>query len=306
MCRRPFFIGMPTGPIHPGTYGMTFKSFFLLLVAAVVSSAAIAGCSLAKPSSKILLQTTLKAAAAGSAAATNHEIGAGVQREWEQTLAPGESIYAARFSFDRATWSDIWSRPDVFLVIERDGGKRIVVPEIEYDWNYTPKVFNFRCPTLQSGERCVLRVYDDDGTADKVFKSLLTTPVHVQAGVNVPLIPVPAVVGEARASGVIQLLAEKDAKTLVLEGPDAIAAADFQVPSTAPWTLQGRFRQGNTDYGAVSLTHVHAHPLPGYIRNLLTPRLLFWGTLTCGLLVLAGGVNSLRRTKVQFAEEKLR
>jgi hypothetical protein len=227
--------------------------------------ASLVSCSARTPGTKFLLQTSLELLSTAASAKAIEELGKGMQKQWDEELAPGESLYAVKFSFQRATWSDFWSRPDIFLIVEREGGKRLVIPEVEHDWNYSDKLISFRCPTLAPGEKCALRVYDDDGTADRVFKSLLQTELSIRANAQLgrKLSPqlISAVNGELTVNGKIRLLQPQDVVAVVLDAPEAIAAAEFQVPTaTGPWTMEGTFRHKEVDFGKVSLTQGSSTP----------------------------------------------
>lgn len=255
---------------------------------------------------KPVVEAVLKVVAMAAAAEASREATAGLQRHFEKTAAPGESIYSVNFNFDRAAWSDFWSRPDVFLVLEKEGGEKLLIPDIEYDWDYGPKVCSFRCPTLRPGSRCVLRLYDDDAASDAVWKTIMTTAVDWEASAVAkpgPLLAPPlrglvAMHAEVAAEGKLQLLTPAQASAIVLDAPDAIAVARFTIPNERPgqlWEMQGQFRSDGTDMGEVSFKHWYTNPAPSLVGSLLTPNVVFWTVFASGLIFIASRLRWRRQ-----------
>lgn len=268
---------------------------FLVLIA-VGTNVLLPQPVLAQPNKvRPVVEAVLKVVAVAAAAEASREATAGLQRHFEKTVAPGESIYSVNFSFDRVAWSDFWSRPDVFLVLEVEGGEKLLIPDIEYDWDYGPKVYSFRCPTLRPGSRCVLRLYDDDAATDAMWKTIMATAVDWEASavaepgtlIAPPLRGLVAMQMKAAAGGKLQLLTPAQASALVLDAPDAMAVATFTVPNDRPeqaWEMRGQFRSGETDMGQVSFKHWYTNPVPSIAGSLLRPQVMFWAVIAMGAI----------------------
>ncbi len=242
-----------------------------------------------------VLRTVLRLASVVAGAKAAEEAGVSLQDYWRDTVAPGQSVYSVSLSFDRSSGADFWSGPDVFLVVECEGASRVVVPEIQPNWDYSAKVFNFRCPTLSPGSTCRLQLCDDDGQTDQLLKSLLTQQVKWEfrggatSGGLLPASGVMALEATVAANGTLQLLSDDAAHKMVLDAPDLIASASFQVPdehSSAKWELTGTFISDGTDMGEVRLTHWYSNPVPQITAYLLRPTAVFWCALFLGLLVV--------------------
>lgn len=220
------------------------------------------------------------------------ELAKAIEEHWQQTAPPGESIYSVSFNFDRGSWADFWSKPDIFLVVECEGRSKLLIPDIEYNWDYSPKVYTFRCPTFPPESRCVLRLYDDDSASDAVWKNILTTATSANWKVTgdigsraktleIPYQGTAFIEVHAEASGEFRLLTAAQADAMLLDAPDQVATAEFfmpKEPSLAPWLMEGAFRKSSKDMGKVRLTHWYTNPIPGPVPPVLL-RLAVWAAL---------------------------
>lgn len=153
-----------------------------------------------------VLETTLSLAAVGTAAKFSEELGDSVTNYWEDNVPPGESLYSVSFAFNKSSWADWFSDPDVFVVIEREGGPSILLPEIRYNWDGSLMILAFRCPTLPANGRCVIRLMDDDGTSNEVWNSILGS--RLSLSLNATPSPNSFIAGMdviARAEGTVQV-----------------------------------------------------------------------------------------------------
>lgn len=268
-------------------------ALIMIGVGSVLPQPVCAQSSKARP----VVEAVLKVVAVVAAAEASRDATVAIQDHFENTAASGESIYSVNFSFDQPAWSDFWSRPDVFLVLEVEGGEKLLIPDIEYDWDYSPKIYSFRCPTLRPGSRCVLKLYDDDAAADAVWKTIMAAAVKWKASAVAepgPLLAPPlrglvAMHAEVAAEGKLQLLTPAQASALVLDAPDAIAVARFTVPNERPgqlWEMKGQFRSDETDMGEVSSKHWYTNPAPSLVGSLLTPNVVFWTVFASGVILI--------------------
>jgi len=265
----------------------------IVCAASVMALLAISSASVAAQTSKVAFETVLKIVAIISAAKTAEQAGISVQEYWKVTVPPGESIYSVEFNFSRSSWGDIWSRPDIFAVVEHEGGNSILIPDIVYNWDYSTKIYTFRCPTLPNGSHCVLRLYDDGTDSDIIWKNILSTKVNwsTSATAQSAILPtrgVECMDVSATANGTISILNPTDKSAFHINAPDVIATARFTVPDAKPsdrWNMQGVFTKSGTEMGKVSLTHWHTNRSDRFLR-FVTPSLLFWSTLTIGFVVL--------------------
>lgn len=218
---------------------------------------------------------------------------------WQSTIRPGESIYSVTVEFDRSSWADIWSKPDLFVAIECEGRQTVVIPQIEYDWDYSRKILNVRCPTLPAYSRCVLRLYDDDSVSDALWRNLLATRVDWTLGAaaessSLPVAGVQSVQAKFAASGELQLLDPATKDWISLDAPDSLASAEFivpPVPAGTAWTMEGPFVHGDRVVGSVSFKHHATRPLAWTWS---------WATVVAGLVLLAALV-ALVWWKSQYA-----
>lgn len=260
------------------------------------------------------LKTVLKLASVVAAAKFAEEASVSLNEYWADAAPAGDSIYSVSFSFDRTSWTDFWSKPDVFLVVECEGARRFVVPEIEYDWNYGTKIYTFRCPTLPKDSRCVLRLYDDDSASDKIWKSVLSTRItwnadaRATAKAGIPMMPatgLACIEAKTAANGKLELLTQDEAQSLVLDAPDLIALAELTVPKAKPadkWEMKGEFINSGKEMGKVHLTHWWSATRAA--KPLLPSKVALWGVLLVGLLIVVVWGVGKRRSNLQQSMDK--
>jgi hypothetical protein len=220
------------------------------------------------------------------------EAGMAIQAYWQGTVAPGQSVYSVAMSFDQTSWADWWSKPDVYLVVECEGVQTVLIPEIDYNWDGSRKVYTFRCPTLPAGARGALKLFDDDSASNAIWKNILATPVQWSvtgtnhASLGLPGSGVDCLDVTMAASGVLQVLDSEQKKTFQLDPPDLVAVAEFTVPSptvTGPWTMAGKFSNGGNPLGKVELKHWNTNALSSRWQFFTRPWFLFWAILALGL-----------------------
>lgn len=184
--------------------------------------------------------------------------------ELDETLAAGESDYSLTIDFEATWWDRFYPAPDLFAVIESEGGRRFLIPEIEPNWDYSRKIFNFRCPTLNADSRGVVRLYDSDATSNHIWTQVLSSRISWDASATATAGPpgwlkkFACVELNAGAGGELQLLDPSTGESLIINAPDPIAAAEFTVPPAnggQPWELQGVFMSGSRERGTVAFRH---------------------------------------------------
>lgn len=183
---------------------------------------------------------------------------------FDETLPGGNSVYSLMIDFDPSWWEKHFSSPDLVVVIESEGGQRFLVPEIEREWDYSRKIFNFRCPTLIAGSDGVIRLYSDHTESDYFWKRVLETRISWNAGASGTVAP-PGWLKKfaclefvAGAGGEFQLLNPATSEHLVLHAPTPIASAGFTVPSEnveMPWELSTVFTKDGATRGTVQFRH---------------------------------------------------
>ena len=268
------------------------------LVSVIVAAMAQPGFGQRVPTSaaqgvKKLLETVLKVVGVVSAAKAAEEAGISVQNYWKDTAPPGESIYSASFHFDKKSWADFWTGPDIFMVVEYEGATSVLIPDIENNWNGQNKIYTFRCRTMPTGSRCVLRLCDDDSTSNAVWNSLLSAKFRWQVGATArtdgwPKQGVQTLEATARTDGAFQILDAADGKQYQIDVPDAVATATFIVPTASPsdrWDMDGSFLDGSTEMGRVHLTHWYTNEGHRFL-SFLNPSLLFWIVLAVGAFAI--------------------
>jgi len=262
----------------------------LLMVPGCARVAPIVG-----PKGMPIVVTVLELASILSAAKTAEEAGVSVQKYWNATTPPGESVYSVAFNFDHGSWADILSKPDIYLMCEYEGGRTILVPDIAINWDYSERICTFRCPTFPEGAKCVIRLYDDDSTSDAVWKDLLSNEVHWNAGIKFTSIPsmswprsgVRCLDVNANANGTFSIIDPVTSKQYHLDPPDIVATAQFTVPSaktTDIWKMNGDFYKDNTRMGRIDLKHWYTNRAPVFSQY-VTSQLLFWGALSVAFIV---------------------
>jgi hypothetical protein len=248
-------------------------------------------CSFAQ--SPQVIRTALKLVTVVSGAKAAEEAGIGLEEYWKETAKPGTSIYSITFEFDKGVWADWFSGPDIFAVVEYEGGRAVLIPDIEYNWDYSRKSYTIKCPTMPVGSTCVVRLYDDDASSDTVWKTILSNKIDwtVSSHANAQLPTTGTVVLgiEATAGGTFEILDLPDGQSAILDRPDPVAIATFGVPeepSTSTWSLEGSFTHDGENIGNMSFKHWYTNDTPLWISKLLRPKLLFWTLLVLGLGVV--------------------
>jgi hypothetical protein len=246
---------------------------------------------------KYIFESALKLVGVVSAAKVAQEAGISVHDYWQGTAPPGQSIYSATFQFNKTSWADFWTGPDIYMVVESEGGRSVLIPEIENNWNGQEKIYTFRCLTMLTGSRCVLRLYDDDNTSNAIWNSILSTRVRFHAGTTVkietgiprighklPTSGVQSLEAAMQADGTFQILDTSNGKQYQIDKPDAVATANFTVPSAGAadrWQMEGEFVKDGTTMGKVSLTHWYTNNSLTVFSH-ITPNFLFWAVLAVG------------------------
>ncbi|MCB9875931.1 MAG: hypothetical protein H6821_17325 [Planctomycetaceae bacterium] len=240
-----------------------------------------------------VVRTVLKLVAVVSGAKAAEEAGIGLEEYWNETAKPGTSIYSITFDFDEGVWADWFSGPDIFAVVEYEGGRKVLIPDIEYNWDYSLKSYTIRCPTMPVGSTCVVRLYDDDAISNTVWKTILSNKVDwtvsSHANAQFPRRGTVALGVDAVAGGTFKILDLPDGQSAILDGPDSVAIATFSVPdepSTSTWSLQGNFTHNGKNIGNMSFKHWYTNDTPIWIGYLLRPKLLFWAVIVLGLGVV--------------------
>lgn len=266
------------------------KSIVILFVATAMLLTTTSVPSHCQAQSPEVVKTVLKLVTVVSAAKAAEEAGISLEDYWKETAKPGMSIYSISFDFDEVSWADWLTRPDIFAVVEYEAGQTVLIPDIEYNWDYSRKLYTFQCPTMPTGSRCVVRLYDDDTSNNLVWNTILSNKVNwtvsSQADVSIPASGTVALGVEAGAGGAFNILDLPQGKFAILDAPDPVAIATFSVPDEPPasnWSLEGSFTRGGKVVGDLTFKHWYTNDSPVWISYILRPKMLFWTVIVLGL-----------------------
>lgn len=154
----------------------------------------------------------------------------------------GAGVYSCLFKTDAGYWADIFSKPDVFIVVDIEGQGSFLVPRIHNSYSGYQILEHVVAGRTSPGDRIVVRVYDDDSGGDAVWNTIAQTSIDYEftAGVCAKGILV-----KGQADGSLRVLDQ----SIVIDPPDYIASVLFEVPSSddGKWAMVAQLIDSSGD-----------------------------------------------------------
>jgi len=195
----------------------------------------------------VLTGTTAAGAFAGGNMAANLEQDAAnvIQRIRSRGIDPWKgAVYSTYLSLDNnadsVLWADIFSKPDIYIVVSIEGQKNYLVPDIAMNYAGQPYLKNLYAETMRPGSKIVVSVFDDDTTSDHIWNQVLSTNVAFSLDSNISVSQPLAV--SVTAGGALQLVGHP----MQLDPPELIAYAEFTSPKNREevWCADGILYDG--------------------------------------------------------------
>jgi len=171
-------------------------------------------------------------------------------------LANGEAVYALEFDLKNDAssirWADIFSKPDVFPMIQVQGMQTYFIPELMQDYSGGRVIWTFKIPAIPGGRDISIFLLDDDSSSDEVWNNILKTRFSVKLN-TVSLVAGTKV--SFGATGTIQLVDKK----VVLDAPDQLCIYTLTSPRfylAGDWDSEGELRSGGINVGSVKFSQL--------------------------------------------------
>jgi len=203
------------------------------------------------------------------------------------------AIYSLYFSLNgdvsSVMWADIFSKPDIFAVVQIEGQGTFLVPDIHNEYAGQPILENIVAKNATPGARILVHILDDDSLSDAIWNSILQSRVSYRVTSEISCTTFARV--NVEASGQIRLLD----RNMVIDAPDYIATAEFTAPSSPDgrWLANGILRDSeNRDVGKLQFAQIwRADPQLVQEAAQSHSRGIFWGVF--GGVALLVGVTAL-------------
>ena len=146
----------------------------------------------------------------GMAAVTLAGIGGAVALD--RHLAAGETAYSLQFDLNNDAssiyWADVFSKPDVFPVLQVAGIGNYLVPDIARNYAGGKLNWTFKIPQIPAGRDISVVIYDDDSSSNHIWQNILKTRWAVTVTGEVPLQLTAGIPIRGAASGQLQLVTQ--------------------------------------------------------------------------------------------------
>lgn len=156
-------------------------------------------------------------AAAGGAAALNAH------------LSKGEAVYALVFDLSNDVssikWADVFSKPDVFPVLQVAGMGTFLIPEIAQNYAGGKIIWTFKIPKIPNGRDVSITLYDDDSTSDHIWKNILSSRWTVAVNTETSLTK--AIQVNANVGTSLQLVT----MPIMIDSPEQLCVYSISTPS---------------------------------------------------------------------------
>jgi len=173
-------------------------------------------------------------------------------------LASGEAAYALRLDLNGDAssiyWADIFSKPDIFPIIQIEGVGSFIIPEVVRDYSGSSVIWTFKRDQIPRGREVNLLILDDDSLSDNIWSHILSTRWNARVGSDVTLYKAMSV--SISGSGTIQLTDG----SIAIDGPDQLCHYRLKVPYLyfgGSWSSEGTFTDANgQDVGNLRFSQV--------------------------------------------------
>lgn len=208
------------------------------------------------------------------------------------------AIYSLYFSLNgdvsSVMWADIFSKPDVFAVVQIEGQGTFLIPNIQQDYGGQPVLETVIAKHATPGARILVQLRDDDCLSNAIWNQILQsrTDIHVTS----EILATKFARVNVEASGSLRLL-DRD---MVIDAPDYIATAEFTAPSSPDgrWLANGVLRDSqNHEVGKLQFAQIwRADPQLVQEAAKAHSGAIFWGVLGGVVILVAGWFLKSQKT----------
>ena len=171
--------------------------------------------------------------------------------------------------------SGIFSSPDIYVVLDIEGGGKFISPYIEHSFKGGRFLRTIHAKNNIPGSKVQISIYDSDADSNEMFNNLLRTSFHAEANFAVP-VPV-----SISASG-IQIV--KDGQTLTLNAPDVISTVTFKTPDED--VIFGSKREDLEDENGKLIGKIEFNKKYMEEVNSTPFKFIFFGIIGAGFLII--------------------
>jgi hypothetical protein len=205
----------------------------------------------------------------------------------DQGLEANKSaIYSIYFKTTGGYWSDFFSKPDLFFVVDIEGQGSKLVPQIHYNYQGAAVLDCVISDYVSKGKRVSIRVMDDDSLSDSVWNTILKSRLNYKIGSDLSATRFLSL--SSTASGQFVLLE----KSQTIDAPDFIAQAEFIVPDSedGTWATEAKlFDSSGNNVGVLQFVSVWSAPKTlekqASIVQSSFASMIFWAVV-CGCALL--------------------
>lgn len=157
-------------------------------------------------------------------------------------IQSGEAVYSVQFALNKNAkavyWARLWGWPNIFPLLQVEGDKQYVVPEIFYNYQGGTIIWTFKVAKIPGKRAVSIFILDDHSTSNEIWNNILKTRWNVNLSGNAQqdlngqfgVTHVTAgMTASVTATGSIQLLD----KSITISGPKPIC--NYSVITPDPW-----------------------------------------------------------------------
>ena len=89
------------------------------------------------------------------------------------------AIYSLYFTLNgdvsSVMWADIFSKPDIFVVVQIEGDGTYIIPDIHNEYAGQPIIENLFRKAIPAGRKILVHILDDDSVSDDIWNNILQT-----------------------------------------------------------------------------------------------------------------------------------
>ena len=201
------------------------------------------------------------------------------------------AIYSLYFSLSgdvsSVMWADIFSKPDIFAVVQIEGQGTFLIPDIQQDYGGQPILENVVAKNATPGARILVHILDDDCLSNEIWNKILQSRIDYRVTTDIQATTFARV--NVETSGSLRLLD----RNMVIDPPDYIATAEFTAPSSPDgrWLANGILHDSqNREVGKLQFAQLwRADPQLVQEAAKSHSRGVFWGVFG-GVALLVGVV----------------
>ncbi len=199
------------------------------------------------------------------------------------------AIFSLYFSLNgdvsSVMWADIFSKPDIFAIVQIEGQGTFLIRDIHNDYGGQPILNSVIAKNALPGARILVHILDDDNLSDTIWNQILQSRVNYRVTTEISCTTFAR--ANIETSGGIRLLD----RNMVIDAPDYIATAEFRAPNSQDgrWLAHGVLRDaqnrevGKLQFGQIWRADPQLVPQVAESRS----RWIFWAVFG-GVALLVG------------------